>query len=246
MKATTNLSASVIVFFSILGIMPCALANNSSEIVSTEVGSVQKNTAHQLQIQREAKEWGLNTDEYSRYQNLMKGPRGIQSPGLDPITTLGIEAKSDAERRRYAELWVKSEFARTEKELVFQSEVDAAWRRLYPEILPINLGNAAGIAHDTQGRLALFVRIDDCVQCDARLTAILTEKRPVDIYIVDSKGDDNKIREWAKDKKIPIERVRTKEITLNHDEGRWIKYGEMRMPVVLQQNSDGSWRIAAF
>nr|WP_274723867.1 TIGR03759 family integrating conjugative element protein [Xenorhabdus bovienii] len=226
--------------------MPCALANNSSEIVSTEVGSVQKNTAHQLQIQREAKEWGLNTDEYSRYQNLMKGPRGIQSPGLDPITTLGIEAKSDAERRRYAELWVKSEFARTEKELVFQSEVDAAWRRLYPEILPINLGNAAGIAHDTQGRLALFVRIDDCVQCDARLTAILTEKRPVDIYIVDSKGDDNKIREWAKDKKIPIERVRTKEITLNHDEGRWIKYGEMRMPVVLQQNSDGSWRIAAF
>ncbi|WP_041982776.1 TIGR03759 family integrating conjugative element protein [Xenorhabdus koppenhoeferi] len=227
--------------------MPCALAINSgSEIQSTEVGQVQKNTVHQLQVQKDAKEWGLSTDEYAHYQDLMKGQRGIQSPGLDPITTLGIEAKSDPERRRYAELWVKAEFVRTEKELVFQREVDEAWKRLYPEILPVNLGNAASIAHDTQGRLALFVRIDDCVQCDARLASILTVKRSVDIYVVDSKGDDNRIRTWAKDKKIPIERVKTKEITLNHDEGRWIKYGEMRMPVVLQQNSDGGWRVAAF
>ncbi|MDC9612929.1 TIGR03759 family integrating conjugative element protein [Xenorhabdus khoisanae] len=247
MKFITHLS--VIAFLGMLSVMPCALAiNNGSEVlsISTEVGSVQKDILHQSQVQKSAKEWGLGTDEYTRYQELMKGPRGIQSPGLDPITTLGIEAKNDAERRRYAEQWVKTEFARTEKELVFQREVAAAWKRLYLEILPVNLGNAAGIVHDTQGRLALFVRIDDCVQCDARLTAILTENRSVDIYVVDSNGDDNRIREWAKDKKISIERVRTKQVTLNHDEGRWIKYGGIGMPVVLQQNSDGNWRIAAF
>ena len=61
----------------------------------------------------------------------MKGPRGIQSPGLDPLSTLGIEAQTPAERRKFAEKWVKEEFIRTQKELDFQREVNAAWQRLY-------------------------------------------------------------------------------------------------------------------
>ncbi|WP_406948045.1 hypothetical protein [Proteus mirabilis] len=56
----------------------------------------------------------------------MKGWRGIQSLGLDPLTTLGIEARSDEERCRLAEKWVQQEFAWAEKELAFQREVDAA------------------------------------------------------------------------------------------------------------------------
>ncbi len=56
----------------------------------------------------------------------MKGPRGTQSPGLDPLSTLGIEAQTPAERRKFAEKWVKEEFARTQKELDFQREVNAA------------------------------------------------------------------------------------------------------------------------
>ncbi|MBC8947026.1 TIGR03759 family integrating conjugative element protein [Xenorhabdus indica] len=224
----------------LLGVVPCASAI-STEYHKDAVDMVIKN-----ELVIKSQEWGLSTEDYSRYQEIIKGPRGIQSPGLDPITILGIEAQSDAERKRLAELWVQQEYLRVEKELRFQREVDAAWKRLYPNILPVNFGNPAGITNDTQGRLALFVRIDDCTQCDARLAAILAEKRSVDIYIVDSKGDDNRIREWANAKKIPIERVKTKEITLNHDEGRWLKYGKMRMPIVLQQNSNGGWQIAAF
>jgi hypothetical protein len=47
-----------------------------------------------------------------------------------------------------------------QKELAFQREINAAWLRLYPETLSVNMGsnNAAGIAHDNQGRLALFVK----------------------------------------------------------------------------------------
>ncbi|MDE9528424.1 hypothetical protein, partial [Xenorhabdus bovienii] len=64
MRVTNNLFTSVIVFFSTLSFMPCALAINSgSEIQSTEVGQVQKNTVHQLQVQKDAKEWGLSIDE---------------------------------------------------------------------------------------------------------------------------------------------------------------------------------------
>lgn len=188
---------------------------------------------------------GLTNDEYLRYSQIMKGVRGIFSPNIEPFSALGIEARNDAERRHYAELWVKQEYERTEKELKFQREVDAAWKRLMPNMLPVNMGNAAGIAHDSDGRLALFVRDADCQRCDARLSAVLADKRPVDIYLVNSEGSDQKLRNWAQQHRIPAEQVRERRITLNHDAGRWLRYGNGIMPVLLQQGESG-WHIAAF
>ncbi|MEY8772782.1 TIGR03759 family integrating conjugative element protein [Erwinia sp. ACCC 02193] len=196
-------------------------------------------------LQQQAGQWGLNQQDYQRYQQLMNGPRGTQSPGLDPLSTLGIEARSAEERRQYAEKWVKQEFARTQKEMEFQREVNSAWQRLYPDTLAVNMGNAAGIAHDTGGRLALFVKSVGCAQCDARLSAVLADNRPVDIYLVDSQGDDDTLRSWAKAHHIPLDRVRSHQITLNHDGGRWIRFGSGLMPVVLQQGENG-WQIAAY
>jgi integrating conjugative element protein (TIGR03759 family) len=196
-------------------------------------------------LQQQAGQWGLNQQDYQRYKQLMNGPRGTQSPGLDPLSTLGIEARSAEERRQYAEKWVKQEFARTQKEMEFQREVNSAWQRLYPNTLAVNMGNAAGIAHDTGGRLALFVKSAGCAQCDARLSAVLADKRPVDIYLVDSQGDDDALRSWAKAHHIPLDRVRSREITLNHDGGRWMRFGNGMMPVVLQQGENG-WQLAAY
>lgn len=162
---------------SLAAIMLCCSAQASIQVqnfrgepVDAPAQSVQQSSVQDLKQQ--AGQWGLSQDDYQRYQSLMNGPRGIQSPGLDPLSTLGIEARSQAERRQYAEKWVKEEFARTQKELDFQREVTAAWKRLYPETLAVNMGNAAGIAHDTGGRLALFVKSAGCGQCDARLAAV--------------------------------------------------------------------------
>lgn len=212
-----------------------ALNLNDSELITND-------STIEMQVQKEI---GISKDEYARYRSIKDGMRGIQSPGLDPLSTLGIEAKSDLERRRYAELWVKQEYERTEKELKFQREVDAAWKRLMPNMLPVNMGNAAGIAHDSGGRLALFVRAADCQRCDARLSAVLADKRPVDIYLVDSEGSDQKLRNWAQQHGIPAVQVRERRITLNHDGGRWMRYGNGIMPVLLQQEESG-WHIAAF
>ncbi len=190
--------------------------------------------------------WGLSDKEWQQYQQVLKSPRALQSPGIDPVMALGLEAGSLGERQHFAELWVKEEYARVEKELAFQREVDAAWKRIYPGTLPVNMNmrNASGIAHDTQERLALFVK-HDCLQCDARLSAILADNRPVDIYLVDSAGSDDTIREWALAHHIPVDKVLSRQITLNHDNGNWLKYGQGRMPVVLQQGASG-WQIAAF
>ncbi|HDN4850030.1 TPA: TIGR03759 family integrating conjugative element protein [Salmonella enterica subsp. enterica serovar Bovismorbificans] len=194
---------------------------------------------------REDAVWGLSDTQWQQYRDVMKGPRGVQSPGIDPVMALGLEAESAAERRHMAELWVKQEYQRVEKELAFQREVDAAWKRLYPGILPVNMGNAAGVAQDTQSRLALFVRRENCPQCDARLNAIIADNRPVDIYLVDSGGSDVVIRQWALAHHIPVDKVRSRRITLNHDNGTWLKFGQGRMPVVLQQG-EGGWQIKAF
>ncbi len=98
--------------------------SGATRLVQIEAGKSAESQTQSLQY--EAQEWGLSTEEYARFEALMKGRRGIQSPGLDPLTTLGIEARSDEERRRLAEKWVQQEFAGAEKELAFQREVDAA------------------------------------------------------------------------------------------------------------------------
>ena len=227
-------------FLVLFTMAPSVVLAEGLKVTETEVNLSKPNSA-----QLSTDQLKISNDDLSRYNELMNGIRGIQSPNLDPISTLGIEARNDAERRHYAELWVKQEYERTEKELKFQREVDAAWKRLMPNMLPVNMGNAAGIAHDSGGRLALFVREADCQRCDARLSAVLADKRPVDIYLVDSEGSDQKLRNWAQQHRIPSEQVRERRITLNHDGGRWMRYGNGIMPVLLQQGESG-WHIAAF
>ncbi|MBP2195056.1 TIGR03759 family integrating conjugative element protein [Pantoea cypripedii] len=210
----------------------------------SSLSSLQETSTGVLSSQQQAQQWGLSDSDWSRYQSLMKGDRGIMSPGLDPLTALGVETDNSAERKRLAELWVKHEYARAEKEMAFQREVNAAWLRLYPETLAVNMGsNAAGIAHDTQGRLALFVK-ENCSRCDARLAAVLADDRPVDIYLVGGNSDEA-IRAWAIRHNIPVEKVRSRQITLNHDGGLWLRYGQGLMPVILQQGENG-WQLAAF
>jgi integrating conjugative element protein (TIGR03759 family) len=238
-----TISSLLLFGLSILSTVASAEVANSSTRNSSTIETPQEKSSQQ-QSHQNAQQWGLSDTEWQKYQQLMQGKRGVQSPGLDPLTTLGVESDNPADRRRLAELWVKEEYQRTEKELEFQREVNAAWNRLYPNALAVNMGNAAGIAHDTNGRLALFVS-NNCSRCDARLAAVLADNRPVDIYLVGSDGKDDTVRQWAISHNIPIDRVRSREITLNHDSGLWLQYGQGQMPVILQQGENG-WQIAAF
>jgi len=71
------------------------------QVFSGETGSAERQSAVQRNDSAIAQEWGLSSQEFQRYRTLMQGSRGVYSPGLDPLTALGIEAQSDAERRRY-------------------------------------------------------------------------------------------------------------------------------------------------
>lgn len=171
------------------------LQQDSTASVSTTLQALEE-----AQSKKNAQEWGLTVEEWQRYQALNKGRRGVLSPGLDPITTLGIEARTAEERRRYAELSVKQDFQRVESELAFQHEVNAAWQRIYPDILPVQ---ATGRSFaQGNGRLALFVRAD-CAPCEPKVATLLAGQRPLDIYLVGSDGKDEVVRPGQKNWRYP-------------------------------------------
>jgi integrating conjugative element protein (TIGR03759 family) len=92
-----------------------------------------------------ARHWGLTIEDYRRYQALMKGVRGaLSDPRISPIEVLGIHARDDAERRKYAEMFARLMAEDTQRVLQFQMEYDRAFRRLHPKLVALDFG-ASGI-----------------------------------------------------------------------------------------------------
>ncbi|MBS3048835.1 TIGR03759 family integrating conjugative element protein [Enterobacter mori] len=180
----------------------------------------------------QAQQWGLTDSEWQRYQQLLQGERGIWSPGLDPITTLGVETNSDAERQRYAELLARKEHLRVEKELAFQRAYDQAWKRLYPMLTPIR--------SVVQPRLALFVS-EKCPACETLVQKLINDDRPLDIWLVNSRHDDASLQRWALHQHIDMRKVERGQITLNHDSGRWQRLSGGKLPLLLEQQGE-KWR----
>ena len=218
---------------STLKILPLFLLYSLSVQAEESTLSSQQSTEIPLRVQSSAQHWGLTPEEWARYETLKQGERGIWSPSLDPLTTLGVEASTDTERRRYAGLLVEKEHQRVEKELAFQRAYDEAWKTRFPGLTPV----ASVTSADNTTRLAVFVR-ENCPSCDTRLTSLLASGHPLDIYVVDSKNDDSRLRLKAKEWQLDTARIQRREITLNHDTGRWQHYGQGRMPAVLEKKGD--------
>jgi integrating conjugative element protein (TIGR03759 family) len=194
-----------------------------------------------------ARAWGLSPEEWTRYQTVMQGPRGIYSPGLDPLTALGIEAESAEERVRYAEMQVKAERQRIDKELAYQRAYDQAFSRLYPDEKVIQISSSASSpvtikpVLSSTGRLAVFVQ-DNCTPCIAKVKDLQKQKTAFDLYFVGSQKDDERIRRWAIVAGIDPAAVRSRRITLNHDEGQWQKLDVGGELPALVREVGGKWQ----
>ncbi|MBF8791574.1 TIGR03759 family integrating conjugative element protein [Pseudomonas monteilii] len=241
----------------------CACAVTAARIEASPLSSAENPAASSIQQMagesalsqnklhvKAAQEWGLTSKEYERYQEIMQGPRGVYSPGLDPLTALGVEARSDSERRRFAELQVQAERQRVDRELAYQRAYDEAYQRLYPGTKAIEISSsstsqggssASGQALEGNGRLALFVK-DDCVPCIDQVKRLQASQTPFDLYFVGSQNDDERIRRWAILAGVDPSNVKSRLITLNHDQGRWVRLGlGGSLPAAVTQ-VNGSWR----
>lgn len=222
---------------------PTLAIAQSTPVNDSPIMSSQERTSSDVALdERQARDWGLQPDEWARYRQLMQGPLGIHSPNLDPLTALGIEARTDEERRHYAELQVQTEARRAEKTLAYQRAYDAAWQRLYPTLQRVDLTgtNLADGGSLPSVRLAVFVK-ESCPPCEQRVRQLQSEGAAFDLYMVGSRQEDARIRQWATRVGIDPDKVRERAITLNHDGGRWLSIGvQGDLPAVVRE-VNGQW-----
>ncbi|KJZ54616.1 TIGR03759 family integrating conjugative element protein [Pseudomonas marginalis] len=190
----------------------------------------------------QAASWGLTEQEWTRFEKIQAGPRGFWSPNLDPLTALGVEAGTDQERQRYAELQVALEAKRAERELAYQNAYTAAWAKLFPGLLPIQgMASSSPTSSSVAPRPALFVE-DHCPACTAEAQRLQNSDTAFDIYLVGSQGEDERVRSWARQADIDPAKVQRQQITLNHDRGRWFSLGAPGpLPATFQQ-VNGQWQ----
>ena len=77
--------------------------------------------------------WGLSNEEMTRAKVLLEGPRkSFSVENLSPVEALGIHARTDAERRKYAEMFARAFHADVERSLAWNQAFTEAMGRLYP------------------------------------------------------------------------------------------------------------------
>ncbi len=75
--------------------------------------------------------WGLSDDEMRRAKVLLQGPRASFSvPNISPVEALGIHARDEAERQKYAEKFARVVFEDLKRTLAFGQAYQSAITRL--------------------------------------------------------------------------------------------------------------------
>ena len=227
-------------------------ATNLAITPMTEMGAVSSTTEGSVLSKSErarALTWNLSEVEWQRYRQLMQGVRGSISPEtISPIEVLGIHARDEAERQRYAERWAQTMHEDAERILGFQYAYDEAIRRLYPGESLIDSSRLPESSENTDSlepsdRVLFFTRAD-CPACDAFFRKVLQridDVAGIDIYITGEKIGDNKaVRDWAKEHGINPEWVRSRRVTLNHDAGalEQITHGEGQVPYLMRRRGE--------
>lgn len=207
-----------------LGLCLLITATSAAEPFSTNrfATSMTETTLTEAE-QRRSRHWQLTDTEWRRYRMLMEGIRGSVSVAtISPVEVLGIHARDDAER------WARLMHEDAGRVLAFQHAYSEVFRQIYPGeplIDPGKLPGAAPAIGFQHGDRLLFFTRSDCVPCNAwipkLLHAIQTHRGVgLDIYLTDSdEGEDEAVRAWAHAQAIPPEMVRSRTITLNHDNG---------------------------
>ena len=224
-----------------------ALERNDTSIGQTGVTDSQNETVSLSPIeQTRARAWELSDAQWRRYKALMQGIRGSISPAtISPIEVLGIHARDDEERRRYAQRWTRLMREDVGRILAFQQAYDEAGKRLYPNEPVIDPARLPGGSKKTSllqlGDRVLFFIHTECPVCDQLLRKLLRridQISGIDIYLTGlESGDDEAARNWASYHQIRPEWVHSRRVTLNHDAGALEKLtrGQGTVPYLMRR-----------
>lgn len=118
------------IFLCLLLIMQPALASN--DVVNTITkNTISENSEINTINIATARSWQLNESEWARFLQLMKGYSGHYYQALSPPTVLGINAETSNDIQHFAEVAVRFEHAKLERELRFNAAFQRAAAKLY-------------------------------------------------------------------------------------------------------------------
>ncbi len=236
----------------IAAILSCELVLAQGEVDVVRTNIEQRSTDQLARHDSEfldGSHWHLNAEEWERVETLKAEFRQyISDQQISPLEVLGIHARTDAERQRYARRWARLMIEDAERVLAFQRAYDVAVRDLVEEQPLIDLAHLPVRASTLPtlvptDRLAVFVEVD-CAMCDEVLARVLRAGRAlsgVDVYVVGlSNGEDDALHRWAQRQGIPPMAVRSKRITLNFDDGllKRVHPRAEHVPVVMRRRGD--------
>lgn len=180
---------------------------------------------------KKARQWNLTDKDWVKYKEIMDGPRGVWSPGLDPITALGVSETDPAERKRYAIIWLEIEAKRNELEFAFEREHQKQAAIMFKGQERFSTVEDLKQWEEEQSKPLFNTRVfmdakclEECEEMFATLNRSIGSRNKVDIFFVGTTNSTD-IGNWAKYMKIPVDRVKSREITLNFDEGQSFKDG---------------------
>lgn len=240
---------------------------NNKEGINEEKVNNQQFTEEQIKYQnaiKDAHRWGLEREEWRRYEELMRGQARFAFKDQDPLIVLGIYARTPEERTRYARLYAEQEYDRIQGLLAMDRAFTAEYRKLA-------IKRDRGIVYDTGllsifrskskketahkpfntietitlakgDRLVLFVGYG-CSECEdayqKAYTKVRAENSVLDIYYMGSNIADEDIRNWARKVGVNPDDVKNGLVTLNHDNGVSERFGADKYPSIFVRVKDG-------
>ncbi len=172
--------------------------------------------------------WGIDEQEYKRYLHLKQNtPRGYFTPGNNPLYYLGIEARSEAERKKYAKQIARLEFKNVMKVQQFSRAVQLASAELFGKgmIADYSQGQAFTDELSNKANVRLSQAFDpsamdkdkisfskivyvkeNCSPCDREYKKsfnLLKNGKIAQLQVVFPEQDNEKIVDWAVRMEVP-------------------------------------------
>lgn len=175
-----------------------------------------------------ANEFRLTEKDFKKYQKIMLGKRGYWSPGLDPLSALGVSEKNPKERDRYARLWLEVEAEKVDLQFEFERSVARNRKVVFGNMTPFNSQPKidAWLERKTRPNANIDVYINaSCLSdCDNKIANLKASRGrgKLNFYFIDMPTDDKIVR-WAQHHNIPKQLVSDSVITLNHGRDKYNK-----------------------
>ena len=167
---------------------------------------------------------GLTTSDWARFKEISATPLATwYSADQDPIMVLGITAKSESERQRFAALYVEADRRRTQAQLEFSRAVGKVWQTKYGQeklfaYTPETTSSPVPLLAAQDRVILVFDANAPCPMCAEAITTVQAIGKSngstgLDLYFTNSTREQ--VVAYGKAMGLTQEEVSTKRITLN-------------------------------